>query len=152
MDFQTPDWVCEYMSALLTGEHMRVLEPTPGEGNLVKSLQRRGHQVVAPNQFYKMSGWFDAVVMNPPFTPMKTGYEILERVMGMSHVVIALMPWLTIINSEQRTHDIKSYGLKSVTHLPRSVFPGSRVQTCVLEMRCGYIGNTLFHIIEGKGN
>lgn len=152
MDFQTPDWVCEYMCGLLPLFRMTVLEPTPGEGNLVKALRRHGHYAVAPNQFYKVSGWFDAVVMNPPFTPMKTGYEILERVMGMSHLIIALMPWLTIINSEQRTHDIKSFGLKSVTHLPRSVFPGSRVQTCLLEMNYGYTGKTLFHIIEGKGN
>ena len=116
-----------------------VLEPTPGKGNLVKAL--KNYKVTAPKDFWKISGTFDAVVMNPPFTPMKTGYEILYAAMGMTEIIIALMPWFTIINSEKRTADIKNFGLESISHLPRSAFPGSRVQTCILEMKRGYDGD-----------
>ena len=54
------------------------------------------------------------------------------------------MPYLTIINGEKRTQDIMNWGLKSITHLPRSIFKGSRVQTCILEMKKGFIGDTIF--------
>jgi phospholipid N-methyltransferase len=146
MDFQTPEWVCRYMVDLLPAQKIKaVLEPTPGEGNIVKELLRREiYSITAAQDFFAVTGRYDAIVMNPPFTPMALGYEILYRVMDMSDVVIALMPWLTIINSEQRTRDIIGFGLKSITHLPRSVFPGSRVQTCILSMVKGYSGRTLF--------
>jgi hypothetical protein len=75
---------------------------------------------------------------------MKMGYEILYKCMDMSDNIIALMPYLAIINGEKRTNDIMSFGLKSITHLPRSVFKGSRVQTCILEMSKGYKGDTIF--------
>lgn len=88
--------------------------------------------------------------MNPPFTPMKTGYEILYRCMEMSNNIIALMPWLTLINSEKRTAKIFEYGLISVTHLPRNVFPGSRVQTCILQMQKFYNKETRFHLFINK--
>jgi hypothetical protein len=42
-----------------------------------------------------------------------------------------------IINGEKRTNDIMKWGLKSITHLPRSTFKGSRFQTCILEMKRG---------------
>jgi hypothetical protein len=138
MDFQTHPVVCKYMASLLPAGVSTVLEPTPGLGNLVRALS--GYQVTAPCEFWEVSGRFDAVVMNPPFTPMAEGYRILYAVMQMSDIIIALMPWLTIINSEKRTADIKNYGLRSVTHLPRSAFPGARVQTCILEMQKGYDG------------
>jgi type I restriction-modification system DNA methylase subunit len=95
-----------------------------------------------------VSGRFDAVVMNPPFTPMERGYRILYAVMEMSNVVIALMPWLTLINSKRRTKDIETFGLKEVIHLPRDVFPGSRVQTCILNMQKGYTGKTSLHFLS----
>jgi len=131
------------MVGLLPAGVVSVLEPTPGAGNLVRSLN--GYQVTAPSDFFQVFGSFDAVVMNPPFTPMELGYQILYRTMQMTDIIIALMPWLTIINSQKRTDDIKAYGLKSVTHLPRLVFPGSRVQTCVLEMRRGYCADSIFY-------
>ena len=38
--FQTPTWVCDIMSSLVEGNPKRILEPTPGQGNLVNSLRR----------------------------------------------------------------------------------------------------------------
>ena len=146
-DFQTQERECNLMVSMLPHGISQVLEPTPGEGNLVRALQAEGYQVVAPNNFWDVSGRYEAVVMNPPFTPMKTGYEILYQVMQMSDIVIALMPWLTIINSNKRTSDIKAFGLKSVTHLPRNAFPGSRVQTCVLNMCKGFVGDTSLRLL-----
>jgi hypothetical protein len=141
-NFQTEKWVCDIMVDLLPAGISAVLEPTPGEGNLVKVLQAKAYQVTAPSEFWDVSGHWDAVVMNPPFTPMEQGYKILYAVLEMSDIVIALMPWLTLINSEKRTKDIKSFGLKSISHLPRSAFPGARVQTCILEMHKGFVGET----------
>lgn len=132
-DFQTRQDVCKYMVSLIPDGVETVLEPTPGSGNIVKELV--GYRVTAPDDFYTLPGGrFDAVVMNPPFTPMQKGYDIFYKCMERSDIIIALMPYLTIINSEKRTRDIFDFGLKSITHLPRSVFKGSRVQTCILEL------------------
>lgn len=153
-NFQTPEKICDYMVSLLPTDRgiTRVLEPTPGEGNLVQSLKKRKFEVVCPDSdFYcNILGWYNAIVMNPPFTPMKIGYDILYRCMEMTDVIIALMPWLALINSEQRTEDIFNFGLVSVTHLPRSVFKGSRVQTCVLKMIRGYNKITEFSALDAK--
>lgn len=132
------------MAAMVPRFVNSVLEPTPGDGNLVRALRERRFNVTAPDDFWSVSGNFDAVVMNPPFTPMDVGYDILYKCMDMTDVVIALMPWLTIINSEKRTKKIMEYGLVSVTHLPRYTFDGSRVQCCILNMRRGFVGHTLF--------
>lgn len=139
-DFQTPPEVCSYMVSLLPNSIKTVLEPTPGQGNLVTSL--KNFEVTAPNNFFDVRGWFDAVVMNPPFSPMSLGYKILYQVMDMTDIIIALMPWLVLINSSKRVKDITDFGLVSVTHLPRSVFYGSRVQTCILNMKRHYFGET----------
>jgi len=64
--------------------------------------------------------------------------------MEMSDNIIALMPWLTMINGQKRTSDIIDFGLVSITHLPRSIFNGARVQTCILQMSKGYKGKTEF--------
>ena len=140
--FQTPESICKYMVNLLPHGVKTVLEPTAGDGNIVKVLH--GYSVTAPVDFWMTGGRFDAVVMNPPFTPMSEGYRIFFKCLEMSDVVIALMPWLTIINSGNRTRRIIEYGLKSVTHLPRNTFKGSRVQTCVLEMARGFNGVSKF--------
>ena len=150
MDFQTPFNCCKYMVSLIPKNAKTILEPTPGEGNLVSVLKKKGYNVrypVYPENFWQLPYYqrYDSVVMNPPFSPMKIGYKILYKCMELSDSIIALMPWLTIINSEKRTSDIINYGLKSVTHLPRSMFKGARVQTCILEMNKGYKGNILFH-------
>jgi hypothetical protein len=139
MDFQTPDWVGKYMVDLLPDGIQTVLEPTPGDGNLVRMMGR--YEVTAPEDFWILNGRWDAIVMNPPFSPMVLGYEILFRCMEMSDVIVALMPWLVMINSERRTKQIWDWGLKSVTHLPRRAFAGARVQCCVLFMTKGYVGS-----------
>jgi len=143
VNFQTPIATCNYMVSLLPNNIKTVLEPTPGQGNIVKALAN--YNVTAPTtDFWKVSGTWDAIVMNPPFTPMNMGYKILFKCMEMSDVIIALMPWLTMINSERRTKRIMDFGLKSITHLPRNTFKGSRVQTCVLEMIHGYKQECIF--------
>lgn len=139
MDFQTPREVCAYMASLLPRDPGTILEPTPGEGNLVSELRKLGGRVFAPSDFFALSPRrrFDWVVMNPPFSPMNVGYEILYRCMQLSDRIVALMPWLTIINSAKRTRDLLDFGLVSVTHLPRNTFKGARVQTCVLHLEKG---------------
>lgn len=143
-NFQTPEKICNYMASFLPENAGLILEPTAGKGNLVKSLEPHG-SVFVPENFYTMTeNKFDWIVMNPPFTPMKQGYEILYKCMDMTEHIVALMPYLAIINGEKRTRDIMNWGLKSITHLPRSTFKGSRVQTCILEMHKGYEGDTIF--------
>ena len=142
VDFQTPPEVCRYMASFLPDSAGSILEPTPGAGNLVSAIQHKG-DITTPGDFFLMPFQrFDWIVMNPPFTPMATGYRILNDCMGMSDNIIALMPWLTLINGEKRTRQLINFGLKSVTHLPRSIFKGSRVQCCVMELRKGYRGKT----------
>jgi len=143
MDFQTPNWCCLKMAELVPPDCKQVLEPTPGEGNLVRALKPK-FEVVAPKQFWEVDpvSFYDCVVMNPPFTPMSEGYKIFYRCMNMADHVIALMPWLVLINSERRTEDIVQFGLKKVIHLPRRTFPGSRVQCCILCMDRGFRGST----------
>jgi hypothetical protein len=145
-DFQTRPRECRLMAAMLPSGVETVLEPTPGQGNLVKALEEEGYHVIAPKDFWSVSGRFDAVVMNPPFSPMAQGYEILFAVMEMSDVIIALMPWLTLINAKGRTQIIRQFGLRAVTHLPRDAFPGSRVQTCILYLHKGYQGETILQL------
>lgn len=150
MNFQTPPSICQHMASMLPIRSKLVLEPTPGDGNLVKALIDAGLRVHAPDDFWTVDDKYDAIVMNPPFSPMQLGYKILSRCMEMSDVVVALMPWLTIINSEKRTRQIMDFGLRSVTHLPRNAFKGSRVQTCILEMNRWWKGSTLFSAYKGK--
>jgi type I restriction-modification system DNA methylase subunit len=144
VEFQTPENVCRYMSSFLPDNAGTILEPTSGLGNLVNELKHKGN-VIAPKEFFAIKKQrFDWVVMNPPFTPMALGYKILFECMEMSDNIIALMPWLTIINSQKRTNDIIKFGLVSITHLPRSIFKGARVQTCILQMSKGYNGKIEF--------
>ena len=143
-NFQTPKNICKYMASFLPKNAGSILEPTAGQGNLVKELEQYG-SVFAPEDFDLMiENKFDWIVMNPPFSPVKQGYNILYKCMDMSNNIIALMPYLTIINGKKRTKDIMNWGLKSITHLPRSVFKGSRVQTCILEMNKEWKGDTVF--------
>lgn len=116
-------------------------------GNLVAALKGKG-RIVAPERFEDVGKdqRFDYVVMNPPFTPMKEGYRFLAEAMRMSDNIIALLPWLSLINSERRTKEINDFGLVSVTHLPRKAFPGSRVQCCIIKLRKGYEGEISFRL------
>lgn len=154
-DFQTPPDVCEFMMSLIPPPVFFdgfVLEPTKGEGNIVRALEARGYGVVAPDDFFNSEAvkehHFRVTVMNPPFSPMKLGYKILDRVMEISDYIVAIMPWLAIINGQKRTDKIMGYGLKQIIHLPRSVFPGARVQTCILVMVRGWKEQTTFSVYK----
>ena len=144
--FQTPEAVANYMASLLPFGCKTILEPTPGLGNLVKAAKPYCKNIIAPNRFedIEKDSRFDAVIMNPPFTPMAQGYEFLFNVMPMSDNVIALLPWLVIINSEKRLKAIQDFGLVSITNLPRKTFPGTRIQCCILVLQKGYLGVTTF--------
>ena len=145
-DFQTPLEVCEYMASFLPDNAGDILEPTKGVGNLVSVLEKKGNVIAPDGNFFDMEKRkYNCVVMNPPFSPMKKGYDILYECMEMSDNIIALMPWLVLINGNKRTTDIMNFGLISITHLPRKVFNGARVQTCIMEMKKGYKGKTTFN-------
>lgn len=163
--YQTPIEVGEYMASLLPEGVQKVLEPTPGDGNLVKVLNERGYEVTAPEDFFLLDKgqWFDAVFMNPPFssksgistnapvdypTGMNFGYQIFFECLELSDIVIALMPWFTISASDVRLRFLIDYGLKSVTLLPRKTFNYARIQTCVFELRKGYKGTTEFKALD----
>lgn len=144
-NFQTPIRICHYMVSMLEkSEYSTILEPTPGQGNLAKILADTA-TVICPLDFFTLEKQrFDAIVMNPPFSPMDVGYRILFECMDMADEIIALMPWLTLINSQKRTEIIMRFGLKSITHLPRNIFKGSRVQCCILHLIKGYDQQTFF--------
>ena len=147
--FQTPEWCCELMASLVPLGTREVLEPTPGAGNLVKALKSINLDVISPEgDFfdYDMSSGPKCVVANFPMTPMPVSYKMLYKCMEHSDYIIAIMPWLAIINGEKRTADIKSFGLEKIIHLPRSTFKGSRVQCCILVMNKGFSGDTIFDV------
>ncbi|MBC9913144.1 hypothetical protein [Chitinophaga varians] len=167
IDFQTPVEVAKYMVSLLPAGITTVLEPTPGIGNIVRELERSGYQVTAPEDYFLLppDRW-DAAVLNPPFSAkyayldnaegdfskygMRLGYKILTENMEMSDNVIALMPWFTISDSDVRLRHLKSYGLISVTALPRKTFQYARIQTCVLQLQKGFTGPTQFIVYDLK--
>ena len=164
-EFQTPPEICRYMASMVPEEAKRVLEPTPGLGNLVTALEDKGLEVTAPKDFFLLekSKW-DAVIMNPPFSTkscivknspvgenimgMRVGYYMLQECMKMADSIIALMPWFTIADSDVRLRFLKDFGLKSITALPRSTFQYARIQTVVIELQKGYQNTTLFHVYE----
>lgn len=152
-DYQTPPWVCDYMASLVPSNSRLILEPTPGKGNLVAALKRKGFTVVAPEEFWDITEdcRVDCVVMNPPFDK-GIEYRILDRVMTFSENLIALMPWNTIINADRRTERLTKWGLRSVTRLPRKAFPRIRTQCCILEMAHGFIGATELKFVAPPNN
>ena len=151
-DFQTPEWVCNFMVSLVGCYPDTILEPTPGNGNIITAIVKEfpgatilhGHDDFMNMEPVKV----DVVIANPPFTPMAKGYEMLDRFFEFSGHVIALMPWMTVINSEKRLQRLKEHGLCEIIHLPRSVFKGSRVQTCILVFLDGWEGPITFHDIN----
>lgn len=164
-DFQTPIEVAEYMVSLVPSEAKRILEPTPGLGNIVNALQNIGAEVVAPTDYFLLpkNSRFDSIVMNPPFSSksalmdncqhsdlkgMRLGYQILLEGMEMSDSIIALLPWFTISDSDVRLRHLYDFGLISLTALPRKTFQYARIQTCVFELRKGYKGTTEFKVFD----
>ncbi|MCR9252307.1 MAG: hypothetical protein NXI20_17915 [bacterium] len=165
-DFQTPPFVAKYMASLIPAGVETVLEPTPGQGNIVRELNR--YQVTAPEDYFLLDKdqRFDCIVMNPPFSHkycildnapiefhkagMKMGYQILLECMRMSDNVIALMPWFTLSDSDLRLRTLKNYGIKSLTALPRKTFQYARIQTVVIEMERGFKGTSAFHTLEER--
>jgi hypothetical protein len=163
LEFQTPPFIAKYMVSLIPERCKYVCEPTPGIGNIVREIPDR-YAVTAYNDFFgrNPNDRFDCIVMNPPFsskwcfnvpdnlakTGMQLGYHIMQECMQMSNHVIALMPWFTISDSDKRLREIKRYGLKSVTALPRKTFQYARIQTVVLEMERGYKGATEMRVYD----
>lgn len=135
-NFQTPSWVCDIMTTrildLYGGHPNTILEPTQGEGMSPTST------IYTPKDFFTFHKRVDLIIGNPPFSPMSVGYDILKRCFRLSDNIIMLMPWLSLINSAKRTQLYKEHGLRTVIHLPRNAFKGSRVQTCVLLFKRGY--------------
>lgn len=162
LDYQTPPEVCKYMASLVPAGVKTVLEPTPGNGNIVAQLS--SYEITAPADYFKLDKQqrFDCVVMNPPFSSksafnvpdhlnkhgMRLGYHILTECMRMSDNVIALMPWFTLSDSDVRLRALKKYGMKSLTALPRKTFEYVRIQTVVIELQKGYKGETAFKVFD----
>lgn len=164
-NFQTPPEICEYMADMVPFWSKRILEPTPGIGNLVNALKKLPNveEIITPDDYFLLNKGqrFDCIVMNPPFTTksadmtnapkdlnlkgMKLGYYILKECMKMSDHVIALMPWFTLSDSDVRMRHFTQYGIKSITPLPRKTFQYARIQTVVLELMKGYQSKTKFH-------
>lgn len=155
-DFQTPEWVCDYMTSLVYRTQGTILEPTPGKGNLTKSIKKHhpNASIITPDgDFLDMPiRKVSAVIANPPFTPMSKGYKMLNRFFEFSGSVVVLMPWLTVINSEKRLNCLKEPGLFKIVHLPRRVFKGSRVQTCILVFGEDHSGEIMFVDINDEVN
>lgn len=163
-DFQTPPEVCRYMVSLLPAHVRTVLEPTSGKGNIVNELI--GYEVTAPKDFFLLdrSLRFDAIVMNPPFSSgsailtnapksfdlkgMKAGHFFLTECMQRSDTVIALMPWFTISDSDVRLRYLNSFGIRSITALPRKTFEYVRIQTCIIHLEKGFKGVTEFRVFD----
>lgn len=163
--FQTPADVADYMVKMLPVSAINILEPTPGEGNILKALSWHNYSnVMAPKDYFLLDPdiRFDAVILNPPFSDksadlsncpadlipklkgMKTGYHFLFDAMRRADNVIALMCWFAISDSDVRMRTLKAYGLKSITYLPRKTFNYARVQTVIIELEKGYTGPTEF--------
>ena len=164
-DFQTPPIIAEYMASLIPEKCRSILEPTPGQGNIINALNGK-YNITAPKDFFLLDfkSRFDCVIMNPPFSSkyanmdnapghtqtqgMRIGYYILYKCMEMSDNIIALMPWFTISDSDRRINYIMSFGCKRIHALPRKTFKYTRIQTIVLQLEKGFKGETEFKLLN----
>lgn len=122
-----------------------VLEPTPGKGYLVAAILKAGYECLHPPAFEDYYVWiinnfeirpnFGYILMNPPFNPIKEMERFVNETMERCDNAVILLPWNYIINSERRLNTLISFGMVSVTSLPRKTFPGCRVQTCIVHLR-----------------
>lgn len=160
-DFQTPTDVATYMVSMLTKKTGRILEPTPGQWNIVNALIRAGYRkIAAPTDYWELdkNKRYDGIVANLPFSTkswfnapekylnkgMVCMYDQIPVLMGMTDNLILLVPWFTMIDSDRRTRMFKDYGLISVTILPRKTFAYSRIQCCILRLQKNYTGESIF--------
>lgn len=164
-NFQTPVEVCKYMVSLIPDGVKKVLEPTPGIGNIVAELEVAGYTVDAPHNYFDYKNdSIDCIVMNPPFSSkyafgvpdhikdsgMRLGYYILTECMKISNHIIALMPWFTLSDSDIRLRFLKQFGIKSITALPRKTFQYARIQTCIIQLEKNYPGETVFKVFDDE--
>lgn len=169
MEYQTPPEVCDYMVSLIPKNVKTILEPTPGMGNLVTALKKKDRfKITAPKDYFLLDpkSKYDCIIMNPPFSVdsantsnapknlelggMRFGYYMLQEAMRRSEIIIALMPWFTLIDSDVRTNQLFNWGFKNITTLPRSTFGYSRIQTCILFLQRGWTEPTIFKNYEKR--
>jgi hypothetical protein len=151
-NFHTPQVVAEkmaFMAYMLCDKLEAVLEPCPGIGQLADALAKEFELVFMPiADYWDMKHLpdvvYDAVVLNPPFSPVKEIERFVMDAMERSKIVIALLPWTYIVNSERRLKVLQDFGLRTVISLPRKTFPGCRVQVCIIELEKGHEGPTYF--------
>lgn len=148
------------MVNLIKEEPKLVLEPSIGEGNLVKALWQKypNTKVIAydieetplkddrlifiKQDFLeaKIDYKPDLILSNPPFTPMTIGYDFFDKLVNIQQRGIYILPYLFLINSNSRPKKYsKTIQIKNIINLPRSVFKNSRIQTCILDT---YEGST----------
>ncbi|MCH7761991.1 hypothetical protein IIA15_11430 [candidate division TA06 bacterium] len=159
---QTPGWAADILASLVDPPNsiFTILEPTPGEGSLIRALERRFRndsrvEIITPPppnwDFWEMPvRKVDWVVANPPFTPFTEVIKYLKAFFKFSDNVISLIPWYTLINSQRRVNYLVDMGLSEVWNLPRYTFPGTRVQTCIIKCVGGYRGKIEFKFASGK--
>jgi len=156
--FQTPADVADRMAALAATERpRRILEPCSGRGVLVSAArrtfpnaeitsveisegycreQRKAGFRVARRDFFEMSPpdrKYDLVLANPPHSPMVVGYKMMDQLAEFSDRMVVIMPWLWLINSQAR-HEKWRKRIRTAIHLPRSTFPGARIQTAIFDI------------------
>lgn len=173
-DFQTPPNVAAYMVSLMPDNINYILEPTCGKRNILKAIGKSKRfadsiifypddYFIGREDLFKIP--FGCVIMNPPFSEgtcimtnapeewkklkgLQLGYQFLLDAMMLSDSVICLLPWFVFADSDVRLRQIMSFGLKSITALPRKTFEYARIQTVVLELEKGYKGQTIFKSLD----
>ncbi len=169
--FQTPDYVADYMVSLIDKEPKLVLEPSIGIGNLAKALWKKypnckviGYDIAETplkddrltfyqQDFLKAEIDFkpDLILSNPPFTPMTVGYNFFDKLVRIQSRGIYLLPYLFLINSTGRPKQYSSQiDLKKVINLPRNIFNNSRIQSCLLDVYSGKTNKTEYIWYEEK--
>jgi len=156
--FQTPSDVADRMVALAVGERpRRILEPCSGSGSLVAAArrvlpdaeiasvevsggycrqQRENGFTVTQGDFFDVpppAEKYDLVLANPPHSPMAIGYKMMDRLADFADRMVVIMPWLWLINSQAR-HEKWRRHIRAAIHLPRSTFPGARIQTAIFDI------------------
>lgn len=155
--FQTPPDVAAAMLALADREPATILEPCSGRGTLVAAAkaafpraeitsieldeeycreQAAAGLRVAQSDFFSLptpSRKYDLVVANPPHSPMAVGYRMMDRLRDFADRMIVIMPWLWLINAQSR-HERWRPHVRNAVHLPRSAFPGARIQTAIFDI------------------